>query len=966
MKGGNILRLISLHVENFGKLSGLDLKFQDGLNAYLRENGTGKSTLAAFIRVMFYGFSNDRKRDETENERMRYTPWQGGVYGGQLVFETKGKTYRIERVFEKKNDSFMLYDETTNLPSTDFGENIGEALFRIDRESFTKTVFIGQQDVVTAPTDSISAKIGGINETGDLMSYDRAIVTLTDEANALSPRRATGEVKKLQNRLAELDAELQKKDDIEEALDKTNAEMEMLRAELVKAQEERKQKSALRDALTAYQAVLTEKNSYAALQEEKDKAEKRYKEERDAFSGEVPTEAELEPLIKDAGHMVAIEDSLSKNQLTPELEKRLSHLEKEFSTGIPDQAELGAEKEKAEKLRQLRTNMLAEALTDEEKEALDGFRRMYPDGMPSEEEISVGISAWQERQGIESALPARRAGFEQMKLSQEESERRRIEDERRRQEEEKRRQEEEARRQEAEALRQREEAARLLEAERKAQQPLLIEGIFLLILAVILFAVTGNRFMLALLIPGAALLFVYAKKRSSTSKAEQDRDMSSRSNRSDVHDSMTPVRGGVSATNDSMSTVEENRSSTQEVSHVQNPSIYSPGLLKVGEEIERDARRSAEILQQMEAFFQKLNMPWQENEVLNTLYRLQQDSARFIKLSDKEKLYRSKAYEERTDALIKDLTDFFARFGLLFEEAHMLEDIIALREDSEKYQTLLSRRKDAEAAEKELSRVHSEKEAFLKKYQLSEDADLTAVRDHVLSLKPLKEALEQRSDALRVFTDAHDVKRFENVQKPETEEDIDSLSTALSALEKDITEKGQTLREYEKRAEEYTDKFEAITEISAERENLQETSEEKKRLFDVISLTEKYLTAAKDNFLKHYMAPMQAAFDQYYALLTGAKDPDFVLDAKLSVTKTELGKQRNVKLLSAGYQDLVGLCHRMAMVDAMYEEEKPFLLFDDSFVNLDQEKMTDALKFLSAISKEYQVLYFTCHDSRMM
>lgn len=176
--------------------------------------------------------------------------------------------------------------------------------------------------------------------------------------------------------------------------------------------------------MTAYQAVLTEKNSYAALQEEKDKAEERYKEERDAFSGEVPTEAELEPLIKDAGHMVAIEDSLSKNQLTPELEKRLSHLEKEFSTGIPEQAELGAEKEKAEKLRQLRTNMLAEALTDEEKEALDGFRRTYPDGMPSEEEISAGIRAWQERQGIESALPARRAGFEQMKLSAEESERR--------------------------------------------------------------------------------------------------------------------------------------------------------------------------------------------------------------------------------------------------------------------------------------------------------------------------------------------------------------------------------------------------------------------------------------------------------------------------------------------------------------------------------------------------------------
>ena len=62
---------------------------------------------------------------------------------------------------------------------------------------------------------------------------------------------------------------------------------------------------------------------------------------------------------------------------------------------------------------------------------------------------------------------------------------------------------------------------------------------------------------------------------------------------------------------------------------------------------------------------------------------------------------------------------------------------------------------------------------------------------------------------------------------------------------------------------------------------------------------------------------------------------------------------------------MVNICLRMALVDAMYKEEKPFLVMDDPFVNLDKEKMELAKGFLRAISKEYQVLYFTCHESRI-
>ena len=77
------MRLLTCHIENFGKLSDFSYDFADGYNAFVLPNGAGKSTFAAFIRVMFYGFAGETKRTELEKERKRYQPWQGGTYGGR-------------------------------------------------------------------------------------------------------------------------------------------------------------------------------------------------------------------------------------------------------------------------------------------------------------------------------------------------------------------------------------------------------------------------------------------------------------------------------------------------------------------------------------------------------------------------------------------------------------------------------------------------------------------------------------------------------------------------------------------------------------------------------------------------------------------------------------------------------------------------------------------------------------------
>ena len=125
------------------EISDRTFDFKEGLNVICGENGWGKTTLCAFLKVMFFGFENERTRDAYENERKRFKPWQGGVYGGSVNFEADGVEYRLLRTFGLKEaeDEFVLKEVATGLDSNAFGKNIGEELFAIDAESFKRTVF---------------------------------------------------------------------------------------------------------------------------------------------------------------------------------------------------------------------------------------------------------------------------------------------------------------------------------------------------------------------------------------------------------------------------------------------------------------------------------------------------------------------------------------------------------------------------------------------------------------------------------------------------------------------------------------------------------------------------------------------------------------------------------------------------------------------------------------------------------
>ena len=246
------MRLISCYIEGFGKLRKIKINFDEGFNCFVKENGWGKSTFAAFLRIMFYGFDGESKRNELENERKYYKPWTGDSYGGELVFQTGDRLYRIQRLFgaKKSEDEFALYDVETNMSTDDFSENIGEELFQIDAQSFQRTVYIGQNECGTWTTDGINAKIGNISdESSDINNYDKACTRLKSVINGMSPTKKTGELYK------------QKKDisALKERVRKTG----IVEARIEKLRDRRDSIVQMRAASSEYQHNVAEKNKAA-------------------------------------------------------------------------------------------------------------------------------------------------------------------------------------------------------------------------------------------------------------------------------------------------------------------------------------------------------------------------------------------------------------------------------------------------------------------------------------------------------------------------------------------------------------------------------------------------------------------------------------------------------------------------------------------------------------------------------
>lgn len=318
------MQLIQCHIENFGKLSNLDMEFHQGVNVIHEGNGWGKSTLAAFLRVMFYGLGKDRKRNLIERDREKYRPWQGGRFGGTIIFSVGEKEYCLERYFgaREKEDIFVLYNQRTGEKSEDYSKNIGQELFSLDEESFRKTVFVSQMDCATSATDYIHAKLGNISDQmNDMKDYTKAEKAISQEMNRISSRRKTGVLYQMQEECQQLSWELEEMQGVREEIEQERARIKYRKEEREQLILQQRETKKIITALQKQQREQDKLEHYQELCKEFSEKEQELELLEEFFGNGIPKEDEILNAMQLQEQYVVNEKLLEKSRLTEEEEE---------------------------------------------------------------------------------------------------------------------------------------------------------------------------------------------------------------------------------------------------------------------------------------------------------------------------------------------------------------------------------------------------------------------------------------------------------------------------------------------------------------------------------------------------------------------------------------------------------------------------------------------------------------------
>lgn len=210
------MRLNKIYISAFGGLKDFTLDLSGGLNVIYGNNEDGKSTVAAFIKAMFYGTGRNTK-SLADSVRLKYTPWDNSTMAGKIYFENGGKNYCLEKEFRKSDstDRILLTDLDSG-KQIEAGENIGQQFFGLSAAAFERSLFISGGDFIKddAAAGEINGKLSNIALTGsEDVSYKMIEKIIFDtRAKLISKSGRTGSYNEDLQALSNLNERLKKAD----------------------------------------------------------------------------------------------------------------------------------------------------------------------------------------------------------------------------------------------------------------------------------------------------------------------------------------------------------------------------------------------------------------------------------------------------------------------------------------------------------------------------------------------------------------------------------------------------------------------------------------------------------------------------------------------------------------------------------------------------------------------------------
>ncbi len=891
------------YITGFGRLSDFEYEFSDGLNTIFEENGWGKTTFSVFLKSMFYGLVYS-PNSKTLLERKHYLPWDGGVFGGSLVFETEKGVFRVERTFGEKGseDTFKLFDESTGRESDAYSENLGEEIFGVDRESFEKTVFIGQSDISTGITDKINAKVGNLSQTrDDLDEFEAAVLRIDEARKTLKSKRKnnpgkldmiTDEINELKRRTEEIPSlyeAYRKQDEITKNRNQTIEEIKIEKKKL-------KAEITAREKFAEKTGALTEKKE--RLKSDNDRLSK-----LDLFfvNGS-PPEDEIDDYDELLQRYIVDKrtvDTKRKDLLSEEEERRIEEL---FQSKLPSEDEIANWQQDADRIKELRMKRESSKLDQEDEREMKALREFFQKGRPEHSEIT-------EIMKLEAEISAL-SGQEKATCDTLE----RLENDRRNN------------------LSTRENAGKGA-------------GALYIVLAIV-FGV------------GSAIFFTMFEG-------------------SDTR--MVGIGSGLLAIFFLVSYFVRGIRLNQKRDKAEARILREIDDVTLRLEDIKNAKQ--ELIETSDAFFERFDIV-RDPEITGQLNDIQRklDRVEHLEKLDGDMMAKnSEAIEELSEkqlALYTILTPYAKSYGIdLYHEMREQELIRNLLEDYKRKVDNDKEKGNVTLLENRVNEEEKEIATFLERFNYE------AIDDE-------EEDVEEYdfSDKLSLIRQSTD--SYQRLQS-----EVDKLETEIKELSADIPESsfGESIEELQEKDAQldemlttnttyYDRDVDTLAEISDQIVSLEDeyaripALEEEKRQIEkkilVLDSAKDYMKLARDRFMAEYMGPLQSKMVSYLDEIYPEKDnrmisDEFELDMDLNVRFKYRGRTISSEYLSEGYKDMVSLSVRFALIDAMYDRELPTVILDDPFTSFDNDKISEGLKLLDKASQSKQIIYFTCHTSRV-
>lgn len=975
------MKLISCYIENFGGLSRYSLTLQPGITVIQEPNGFGKTTLAEFIRAMFYGFPRAGRSLE-KNARKKYAPWQGGKYGGSLVFSHNGKTYRMDRSFgaTPKSDTFSLFDAETMQRSTDFSENIGLELFGLDADSFERSTYLPQvHDNSSLTTDSIQSKLSDlVDDTNDINNYEKAIASLRAKRSAYIPYRGSGgSVAQAQRQISALQLELSVAGALRIQLQEASQRCVSLKHDIEIRENQRN--TIRRQILHASQAAAASslQAQYASMQTQQEQLHIQLEDLHRKYPRGLPGGDELaqtEPLFDEYPTLI---QGLSPDPAVQEAQNTVREQEARFPEGLPSAEDLQTHLQECRACQDADLALQNTRLSSEEHRQLEELNTYFAAGVPDEEWMRQSRSQLEELNQLCSQQSAEKklipgpektleaffsAGCPDEELLQTQQEKLRK------------------------LTQLQEETSRLAsgnlsrqEAPKKSSLPwILCSGsVLCLIFGVVM--LLGSSYALGGIALGAGVLLligaVYGSLRQSLARA---------------------TGGGGTANPLIQEKIEQNerqiRFLQQELTcfTAKFPTV-STSLPQQLAEIESNFRslqaasrqrseaeaRSSSLSHQIDALARQLDerlQPYFDTSFEDTLAAIRLNREKLALLQQKQSALEEKRRQIRRE--LEQLTDKLSAFLIPLtgaaDPADFPQLLHQLQLDCDRYR---SARKIIEAwdiqAQQQRSRLACSAETlsrFCQRYALTltpEDrSSFRQLQQDVLQHQALVQQYRQGQQACEDFRQKHAealcIPHPEAGADPaQLRQDETELTKQLSALTEDLLQQEQQLRSLQQQVDALPEKEDALSDWIRQKQEQQHRCE-------LLDKTISFLEQAKENLTGVYLGTLRERFCYYAGQLLNIPARQLIVTSELEVQMDCQGHPRELGYFSAGQADLLTLCMRLALVDALFRDTKPFLILDDPFINLDDGHMKQAARLLETLGQDHQILYLVCNSSRSL